>query len=62
MVGTGLDRLWIETIPWESGIMSMSKAEAKSLGLPESQPFPWDPDQKSIYIANGHHVLHCVVC
>ena len=59
--GEELDRRWLETIPWESGIMSVPNAEAELLGLPESQPFPWDPKNTSIYIANGHHVLHCVV-
>jgi hypothetical protein len=40
----------------------MPNEEARGyLGLPESQPFPWDPKEKSIYITNGHHNLHCIV-
>lgn len=31
------------------------------MNLPESQPWPWDSDSKSIYIVNAHHILHCVV-
>lgn len=58
---TEVDRLWYETIPWESGILSIENAEAEALGLPESQRFPWDPNRKRLYIINAHHNLHCVV-
>ncbi|KAI0174124.1 hypothetical protein BJ166DRAFT_492666 [Pestalotiopsis sp. NC0098] len=55
-----LNELWDTHIPWESGIIAMDKDEARNLGLPDSQPFPWDAGQKSIYIVNAHHILHCV--
>jgi hypothetical protein len=53
--------MWDMTIPWESGIIALRKDEAKALNLPESQPFPWDGINKSLYIINAHHLLHCVV-
>lgn len=53
---------WYHSIPWERGIIALEKGEAASLGLPESQSWPWDVKQKSIYIVNAHHILHCVVC
>ena len=59
--GTEVERLWYEDIPWESGIMALENSEAEHMGLPRSQPFPWDAKHKSLYIVNGHHILHCVV-
>lgn len=56
-----IDHKWMNEIPWESGIIALTKTEAKGLGLPESQPFPWDQEDKGIYVVNAHHVLHCVV-
>ncbi|KAF7631410.1 hypothetical protein F9C07_2276768 [Aspergillus flavus] len=51
--------LWHNEIPWENGIIAIDKQEASSLGLPESQSFPWDVT-KGIYILNAHHILHCI--
>ena len=56
-----LDELWDTAIPWESGIIALTNEEAESMGLPDSQPWPWDGDAKKIYIVNAHHLLHCVV-
>ncbi|PYH70986.1 uncharacterized protein BO88DRAFT_335621, partial [Aspergillus vadensis CBS 113365] len=53
------NELWDKHIPWERGIIAIEKGEAKRMGLPDSQPFPWDAS-KSIYILNSHHILHCV--
>ncbi|KAL4791756.1 hypothetical protein BDV19DRAFT_392825 [Aspergillus venezuelensis] len=58
---TAVDSLWRDSIPWESGIIALTKQEAQRMSLPKSQPFPWDPQEKSIYIINAHHILHCVV-
>lgn len=58
---TSVHQKWMNEIPWESGIIALSKAEVKRFGLPESQPFPWDYEEKRIYIVNAHHILHCVV-
>ncbi|KAK8062201.1 hypothetical protein PG997_014298 [Apiospora hydei] len=55
-----LNKLWDSTIPWESGIIAIPNEEADRMGLPESQPFPWDSHRKKIYIMNAHHLLHCV--
>ncbi|GAP91495.1 hypothetical protein SAMD00023353_3100990 [Rosellinia necatrix] len=55
-----LNRLWDTQIPWESGIIALPNDEARKMGLPESQPFPWDSGKKSLYIINAHHLLHCV--
>ncbi|ETS81316.1 hypothetical protein PFICI_06318 [Pestalotiopsis fici W106-1] len=55
-----LNKLWDTQIPWESGIIALENEEARRLGLPDSQPFPWDSSKKSIYIVNAHHILHCV--
>lgn len=56
-----LNKLWDTQIPWESGIIALENEEARVMGLPESQPWPWDSKGKSIYIVNAHHILHCVV-
>lgn len=56
-----IDRLWDVNIPWESGIIALQNEEARAMGLPQSQPWPWDSKRKSIYIVNAHHMLHCVV-
>ncbi|KAI1856264.1 hypothetical protein JX265_011776 [Neoarthrinium moseri] len=55
-----LNRLWDSTIPWETGIIALANEEAAEMGLPDSQPFPWDASRKKIYILNAHHILHCV--
>ncbi|PYI06959.1 hypothetical protein BO78DRAFT_314160, partial [Aspergillus sclerotiicarbonarius CBS 121057] len=56
---TYMSELWDRHIPWERGIIAIENSEAKRVGLPDSQPFPWDPT-RSIYILNAHHILHCV--
>lgn len=56
-----LDELWDTQIPWETGIIALTNDEARAMKLPESQPWPWDSNGKSIYIVNAHHILHCVV-
>ncbi|KAH8901273.1 hypothetical protein GQ53DRAFT_613268, partial [Thozetella sp. PMI_491] len=55
-----LNRLWDLELPWESGIIALTNAEARAMNLPTSQPFPWDAKAKSLYIVNAHHLLHCV--
>ncbi|PHH90389.1 hypothetical protein CDD83_3839 [Cordyceps sp. RAO-2017] len=55
-----LDELWDTQVGWEQGIIALENDEARAMGLPESQPFPWDGRRKSIYIVNAHHLLHCV--
>ncbi|KAH4130939.1 hypothetical protein HBI24_021490 [Parastagonospora nodorum] len=57
---TEVDELWMNSIPWESGIIALRNEEAQAMNLPESQPWPWDAARKSIYIINAHHILHCV--
>ena len=51
---------------WESldvspGDVSLDKQWALEHGLPPAQPFPWDKS-RSLYLLNGHHSLHCMVC
>lgn len=47
-------------MPWERGIIAIRHDEAHAMGLPQSQPWPWDGKNKGIYIMNAHHLLHCV--
>ncbi len=56
------NKLWYEDEEGDKGIIAMPNEESKAAGLPDSQPFSWDPLKKSIYITNGHHNLHCIVC
>lgn len=55
-----VDALWDTQIPWERGIIALGFDEARAMGLPDSQPWPWDGQNKGIYIMNAHHLLHCV--
>ncbi|PQE06800.1 cytochrome p450 protein [Rutstroemia sp. NJR-2017a BBW] len=57
---TKRDSLWYNNHDSDHGVIALDNAEARALQLPISQPFPWDPKQKSIYITNGHHNLHCI--
>ena len=64
--GTGNKNETNRSIMWESldvspGGVSLDKQWAKDLGLPPAQPFPWDKS-RSLYLLNGHHSLHCMVC
>lgn len=42
------------------GFVALDKQYAESMDLPASQAFPWDED-KSIYLLNAYHNLHCLV-
>jgi hypothetical protein len=57
---TERNKVWYEDVESDEGIMSMDNDEAVSLGLQQSQAWPWDK-KKSIYITNGHHNMHCLV-
>ena len=50
-----------DAINFDAGMVYLSDEMAHSLNLPPSQPFPWD-ESKSIYLLNGYHNLHCLVC
>jgi hypothetical protein len=56
-----VNKLWYEDEQGDKGIIALDNVYAKEVGLPASQPFPWDAEHKSIYITNGHHNLHCLV-
>ncbi|PQE05308.1 cytochrome p450 protein [Rutstroemia sp. NJR-2017a BVV2] len=58
---TKRDSFWYNNHDSDHGVIALDNAEARALQLPISQPFPWDPKQKSIYITNGHHNLHCII-
>lgn len=57
---TQVNQLWYEDSESDEGIIALDYEYASRLGLPKSQPFPWDTS-KGIYITNAHHNLHCLV-
>ena len=51
---------------WDSwvvdpGIVALPHGWVKAKMLPQAQHWPWDGD-KGIYLLNGFHNLHCLVC
>lgn len=54
------DQLWAD-IGIDDGIVALTDSYAMSMGLPSSQRFPLD-ENKGIYILNGFHSMHCLVC
>jgi len=50
--------LW-ETLDTTPGEIALDHEEAKALGLPQSQDFPWDRN-RGIYLVNGFHQVHCL--
>ena len=54
------DRLWDE-ISVDNGSVALSDSYVKAMGLLEAQRFPWDQG-KGLYLLNGFHSLHCLVC
>ncbi|KAB8349605.1 hypothetical protein FH972_023628 [Carpinus fangiana] len=53
------------SINWESldtsaGEIALDNTWAAQKGLPASTSFWWDQSQRSIYLVNGHHNLHCL--
>ena len=52
--------LW-QNIDFDTGTVALPNSLGIEHGLPEAQPFPWDPSQ-GIYLLNGYHSLHCLVC
>ena len=54
------DALW-DQISIDNGTVALSDAYVQAMGLPVSQRFPWD-NEKGIYLLNGFHSMHCLVC
>lgn len=54
------DQLW-EDISIDNGTVALDDSYVKTIGLPPSQRFPWD-EHKGIYLLNGFHSMHCLVC
>ena len=55
------DKLWDELgAEVDVGLLAIPNTWALAKQLPKAQPFPWDVE-KSIYLMNGHHNLHCLV-
>ena len=54
-----MQELW-DQINFDAGVIYISSDHADSMGLPQSQSFPWDP-KLQIYLLNGYHDLHCLV-
>jgi hypothetical protein len=52
------DALWDMTT-YDLGNIALSDDEAKELGLPRAQRWPWDRT-KGIYLINAYHNVHCV--
>lgn len=56
---TARDEAW-NAINVDTGTVVLSTDFVAKFGLPEAQPFPWDPE-KSVYVLSSYHSLHCVV-
>lgn len=66
MFGTGNRNETNRSILWENmdtsaGEISLDSQWATARGLPESTPFFWN-NERSIYLVNAYHSLHCLVC
>ena len=57
---TEQNELWEKT-NYDAGNIALDDDYARGMGLPRAQRFPWDYS-KGIYLINGYHNLHCVVC
>lgn len=51
--------LW-ESLDTSAGEISLRNDFARLVNLPSSAPFFWDPANRSIYLLNAHHSLHCL--
>ncbi len=56
---TARSLLW-ESLDTSAGEISLTNDFARSVNLPSSAPFFWDPANRSIYLLNAHHSLHCL--
>lgn len=45
----------------DPGIVALPHDWVKHKMLPQAQHWPWDGD-KGVYLLNGYHNLHCLVC
>lgn len=54
------DQVWAD-IGIDDGIVALPDSYVESMGLPTSVRFPLDQD-KGIYVLNGFHSMHCLVC
>jgi hypothetical protein len=57
-----LDELWQFGGTLDYGMVALTDAEVKSMSLlPSQQRFPWDLENKKMYVLNAYHGLHCLV-
>lgn len=57
-----LDELWQFDGTLDYGMVALTDAEADSMSLlPSQQRFPWDSENKRMYVVNAYHGLHCLV-
>ena len=57
-----LDELWQFDGILDYGMVALMDNEVKSMSLlPSEQRFPWDPENKRMYVVNAYHGLHCLV-
>lgn len=54
------DQVW-EDMSIDDGTVALEDSYVERVGLPRSQRFPWDHN-KGLYLVNGFHSLHCLVC
>ena len=52
--------MWDKLRP-DVGLVALSDEFVMEKGLSTAQRFPWD-HKKGIYVLNGYHNLHCIVC
>ena len=65
MYGVGNKNESDRSVRWEklevsAGMVALDNQLIAKHGLPSAQPFPWDKN-RSLYLLNGHHSLHCMV-
>ena len=57
---TRADELWNSLAP-NVGMVAVENGISKDMDSYSTEPFPWDSD-KGVYMLEGYHSLHCLVC
>ena len=57
---TRADELWSNLAP-NLGMVAVENDISRNMDLYSTEPFPWD-SSKGVYMLEGYHSLHCLVC
>lgn len=56
---TEVTALW-QQLSGDPGVVALPRSYVEQKGLPHALRWPWDPEDKGVYLLQGFHNLHCL--